>query len=134
MDEQFIRKVYRSTALAWAIAVSWTLAFQKPWIALSMTLGTLLGTASLASNDWVVRRAFTSSVRRPRRVLLKVGLLKYPAIILALYFVVTWHRTNLPALVGGIALVYVAILAKALGIMMVERLNEDNERAPANRS
>ncbi|HUV05069.1 MAG TPA: ATP synthase subunit I [Armatimonadota bacterium] len=139
MDKQFINKVYRSIALAWAIAITWTLAFQKPWIALSITFGTLLGTAALASNDWAVRRALTPGARRPTRALAKVALLKYPAIAVLLYFLVNWHAINLLAFVGGIVLVYLAIVAKALGIMIVERLNartgrSDSVRTHAKRS
>lgn len=126
MDERFIGKVYRSIVLAWVIAVTWSLAFQKPWIALSITLGTVLGTAAFASNDWAIRRAFTPGARRPTRALVKVGLLKYPAIVVLLYFLVNWDALNLLAFVGGIVLIYVAIVAKTLGIMMVERLGDDN--------
>ena len=35
----------------WVTAMAWTIGFGKPWIALSITLGMMLGTAVLWSFD-----------------------------------------------------------------------------------
>jgi hypothetical protein len=121
MEEQFVRKTYRSIALAWVIAMTWTLALGRPWIALSITVGTVLGTAVLATYDHVVRKAFVPGAARPGRALLKLGLVKYPLIGAILYAIVRWDKISLPALCGGIVLVHLAILAKLAGIRMVER-------------
>lgn len=129
MDEGFIKKVYRSIALAWAIAMTWSLAFQKPWIALSITLGTALGTAVLATYEWVIERAFVPGVAKPRRALLRLGLVKYPLICAMLYWLVRWDRVSLPAFCGGIFLVHFAIFAKCVGIEMVNRSGRQDTHA-----
>ncbi len=121
MDERFVKKVYRSVVLAWVTAMTWTLAFQKPWIALSITLGVVLGTAVLASYDLAVRKAFVPGTAKPARALLKLGLVKYPAIGMILYGLVRWDSINLPAFCGGIMLVHFAIFAKFAGVKMMER-------------
>ena len=124
MDEQFVRKVYRSIALAWMIAMTWALALQKPWIALSITLGMALGTGVLASYEWIIRKAFVPGAAKPGRALLKVGLIKLPLIGAMLYGLVRWDSISLPAFCGGILLVHLAIFAKVAGIRMVERRSE----------
>ena len=121
MDEQFVTRVYRSIALVWFVAVTWALAFQRPWIALSITLGMALGTAVLFTYDWVIRKAFVPGAAKPGRALLKLGLVKYPLIGAMLYALVRWDRINLLAFCGGIFLVHVAIFAKLAGIKLVER-------------
>ena len=123
-DRGFIRRTYISIAITWATAMCWAFAFQKPWIALSITLGTILGTAILASFDWLVRRAFVPEARSPRRALVKFGLLKYPLYGLALYWLVRWDKISLPAFCGGIVLVHFAIIMKMLGIRLIEKHGE----------
>lgn len=112
--------MYRSVAIMWAIAVTWALALGHAWIALSVTLGMLLGTLILASFDWIVRRVFVPGASRPRRALALLAAVKYPAIGVLLYFLVRWEVVNLFAFVGGITLVHLAVLAKLAGIRMVE--------------
>lgn len=124
MDERFVGKFYRSIVLTWAIAVTWALGLRQPWIAFSITLGVLLGTLTLASFHWVVRRAFVLDAVRPRRALVALAAVKYPALGVLLYFLVRWDSISLPAFAGGIALVHFAILAKVLGIRLVERRGE----------
>lgn len=125
MDDQgFIRRTYVSIAITWATAMCWAFAFQKPWIALSITLGMILGTAILASFDWIVRRAFVPEARSAQKALVKFGLLKYPLYCVALYWLVRWDRISLPAFCGGIVLVHFAIIVKVLGARLVEESGE----------
>lgn len=121
MDEQFVAKTYRSIALTWVMAMAWTLAFWKPWIALSITLGMLLGTVVLFTYDRLIRKAFVPGAKKPGRALLKLGIVKYPLIGAMLYALVRWNEVNPPAFCGGILLVHFAIFAKLIGIKMVER-------------
>ena len=124
MNEHFISKIYRSTVLAWALAMLWALVLGKPWIALSITLGTMVGTALLLTLDYTVRRAFVPEAKSPRRSLLIVALVKYPLIGLLLYVLVRWNRVSIPAFCGGIVLVHFAILAKLAGVRIKEKQNE----------
>ena len=121
MDDDFIHKAYRSVLLTWALAMAWTLALQKPWIALSITLGTAVGTAVLASFEYMVRKAFVPGAAKPGRALVKLALLKYPLLGAILYLTLRWNKINPLAFCGGIVLVHFAILAKLAGIRLVER-------------
>ena len=119
-DQELIPKIYQSILLTWAIAMSWSIAYVKPWIALSITLGMLLGASVLVGCNWFVRRAFVAGAERPTRALLKFGLLKLPALCLCLYCIVRWESINLLAFCVGIALVHFAIVAKVIGVRLVE--------------
>lgn len=116
-----IGRIYRSIALTWAIAVTWACAFQKPWIALSLTIGTLMGTAILASNSWIFPRILRQGVANPTRKLAKIWLLKYPVMAGALYLVLRLDGISVLALCGGVVLVHLAIVLRTLGAMMVNR-------------
>lgn len=117
-----IGKSYRSIAITWAIAMFWCIYLMKPWIALNITLGTLLMTAVLVSLDLAVRRAFVPGATSANRALLKWSLVKYPVVGFLLYLLVHWGRFNAPAFAGGVVLVHFAIVCKAIGINLVERV------------
>lgn len=126
MDEQFIKKVYKSSAIAWGIAMFWTLAFGKPWIALSITMGTAVALAGLASFEKVVRTAFKPGAKQPKKALIRLAFIKYPLLGILLYAIVRWNKINLLAFCGGIVLVHIAMLAKMAGIRLVEKMNADS--------
>lgn len=123
-DQKYTSKAYRSIAITWFTAMAWALAFQKIWIALSITLGMVMGTVILASFDWIVRRAFVLGAKSPGRALAKFGLLKYPLFCVALYWLVRWDKVNIPAFCGGIVLVHFAIIMRMMGMRLAERLQE----------
>lgn len=118
MDELFIRRSYRSISLAWITAITWAVAFGRPWIALSITLGALLGTAILASNSWFFSRALRREMPKPARRLARVWLLRYPMMAGLLYLILRWQQIDVFALCGGVVLVHLAIVLKALGAML----------------
>lgn len=130
-ETNLIRKSYRSVAIAWVTAMVWCIALMKPWIGLSITLGTLVMTAVLISYDYVVRRVFVPGATGSNRALLKLALIKYPVIGLMLYLLVHWGRFNAPAFCGGIVLVHFAIVCKVIGIGMVERARRRAELGDA---
>ena len=123
-DRNYTSGFYRSIAIAWFIAMGWLFAFHKPWIALSVTLGTITGTGILAGFDWIIRRSFVPGAKAPGRALLKFSLLKYPLFCLALYWLVRWDKVSLPAFCGGIVLVHLAVFIKIIGIRLAERYEE----------
>lgn len=120
MNENPVRKLYRSIAVTWAIAMIWALALGYPRVAFSITLGMSLGTLVVASFHWLSRRAFVPGSVRPKRALLGLATVKYPLMGLALYYLVRSDAVSLPAFAGGVALVHFAILAKMLGIRLIE--------------
>jgi hypothetical protein len=119
--EDLVSKSYRSIGAAWIAAAIGCAAMGRFSIALSVTLGTALGSAVLLTFDMVIRRSFTLEARRPRRAVLRLALLKYPLIVIILYCMVRWNRFDPIAFCGGIALVYLAILGTAVGVALAER-------------
>lgn len=120
-EQEFIKKTYRSVALAWIIAMSWCIALQRPWIALNVTLGAALGTAVLVTYDLVIRAAFVPGKTGAKRALLKLALVKYPLIGIILYWLVRWDRLHFLAFCGGVVLVHFAVFAKLAGIRLMEK-------------
>lgn len=118
MDELFVRRSYRSIALLWITAITWAVALGRPWIALSITLGALLGTAILASNSWFFSRTLGREMPKPTRRLARLWLLKYPMMAVLLYLILRWRQVDVFALCGGVVLVHLAIVLKALGAML----------------
>lgn len=126
--EDLIGKSYRSILIAWVTAMVWCIALAKPWIGLSITLGTLMATAILVSFDLVVRRVFVPGNAKPNRALIKLALIKFPVIAILLFLVVHWVRINLLAFCGGLVLVHFAMLCKVIGIRLVEHAEERRSR------
>jgi len=121
MDERFVSKTYRSIAITWAVALSWALALQKPWIGLSITFGMMFGTGILASFHWIVTRAFVPLAPKAKRSLVWLALVKYPLLLGSLWALTSWSKFDAAACCGGVALVHFAILAKYAGVRIVER-------------
>jgi len=121
LDEHFIEKIYRTIALTWALAMLWSLALWKPWIALSITLGVGLGTAVLAAYNTAIRKLFVPGVQKAGRAFFKFCAVKFVLAGLLLYFIAKWHSINLIAFCGGIFLTHFAIYAKLAGIKIMER-------------
>lgn len=124
MNNDLVRKIYPSIGWAWAIAMTWCLVLQKPWIALSITFGTILGTAVLASFDIVVRKVIVPGAKGANKPLLALALIKYPLMGLYVYLIIRWGKIDMLAFCGGVTLVYIAMLAKVAGIRMMERRKE----------
>jgi hypothetical protein len=120
-DQDLVAKVYRTIFFTWLLAMFWSLGLYKPWIALSITLGTALGTGVIVTFAHVVRKAFVPGAKRPGNALIKLALVKYPLMALALYFIVHMPGINIPAFCGGVILTHFAILAKLAGVKLMER-------------
>lgn len=121
MEKDLIQKMYPSIAWAWAIAMMWCLALQKVWIGLSITLGMLLGTAVLASYDIAVRKAISPNSKKTKRTLILFALTRYLLMGAYIYVIVKWQNINIIAFCGGVVLMNFAVIAKILGVRMVER-------------
>ena len=134
MDERFIKKVYKSSVIAWSVAMFITLCCGKPWIALSITLGAAVSLAGLASYEKVVREVFVPGSSKQKKALVKLALIKFPLLCALLYLVVHWNKINLLAFCGGILLTHIALLAKLGGIRLMESLRAEAESDPDRRS
>jgi hypothetical protein len=131
MTEDVLGRTYKSILIAWAIAMVLCLMFRKPLTAVSVACGTALGAGLLGSLHWFVRAGFLGGTRRPGRALLRMGLVKYPLLATVLYVLLRWDNLNVGALVLGVSLVYIAIVAGTVGEMMVkDQAWEKNGQSP----
>ena len=119
--EDLVSKSYRSIGAAWIIAAIGCAALGNVGIAMNVTLGAALGTAVLLTFDVVIRRSFVPGALRPRRRLVRFALLKYPLIVIILYWMARWNGFSPLAFCGGIALVHLAILGTAASLAIAER-------------
>jgi len=124
MDERFITKVYRTIAYTWALVMMWAAAYGAIWIAVNITIGTLTGIAVLATYQVSVKRVLTVGAKKPKKALFLLIFLKYFFATILLYFLCKWHRFEPIAFVGGVVLTHFAIVAKALGIRLQERIKD----------
>lgn len=133
LDPSFIKKVYRSILYAWLLAIFWSLGYGKPWIALSITIGTALASGLLASIEYVVTRAFVPGSETAKFALPIMALAQLPVMCAVIYGVVHWQRINLMAFAGGVVLVHFAIIAKLIGVRMVAQRKQE-EKGPDAKS
>ncbi|MBI2843024.1 MAG: hypothetical protein HYX78_06450 [Armatimonadetes bacterium] len=123
IDEGFIRRTYRTTAVVWAIIVFAILAFEFWFAALGFTVGTAVSLGVLASLDRVIRRVLVPGRAGAGKALAKFGILKFLAVAVVVSGVVMTRRFDLIiGFCGGIALTQIVMFLKALGITLVERL------------
>ncbi|MHB1459532.1 MAG: hypothetical protein ACYC0V_21685, partial [Armatimonadota bacterium] len=94
MDNNLVRKIYPSIGWAWAIAMTWCLMLQKPWIALSITFGTILGTAVLISYDIVIRKVIIPGAKSLSKTFLALALIKYPLMGIYVYLLIKWGKID----------------------------------------
>ncbi|MHB0912524.1 MAG: hypothetical protein ACYC2Y_03645 [Armatimonadota bacterium] len=119
--EDLVRKSYRTIALTWGVVILWVVVLGKAEIAASLTAGTALQTALLFAMDVFVRAVFVPGAARPKRALLVFAVLKLPLVGLVIFALIRWGHMNPIAFVGGILLVHFALVAKLVGIRLVER-------------
>lgn len=128
-DEQFIRRVYKTTIWVWAFSFIWCIWLRQPLAALGLTIGALVGIAGLRTLEMTVKRSTTPSQSAiPGFPTAKYTLLKYPAYLVIMSLVVL--TKNIPIIIGfmaGLGLVHLVIILKAVGRMVIQRLGRQEE-------
>lgn len=131
LDDRFLARTYRTSAwvLALILLFLWGMGrFQAMW---SVGAGAALGAGVLRLYEWLVRSAITPGRQWNRRAMVKVVLLKLPAITLLIYWVVRSGWFDLAAFAAGVALVQTVIFLKAVGLLLVQREAERQHPAGA---
>lgn len=122
IDEGFIRRTYRTSAVVWAFTLLVLLSFRLWLAAVGFTVGALLSFGILASLNYVVRRTFVPGAVTARKNLMKVGILKLIVIIGVVVGVVLTRRVELIlGFCGGVGLTQLVMFLKALGLTLTER-------------
>lgn len=121
LDENFIRRVYRTSAI---VAVIFAVAAWSRWglsCCLGLAAGVVIDLACLWTIEFGVRRFIRPGVRDYKQLLLFAGGM-YPALIVALWGVVHFRWVNVLALAAGIMLPNAVIVLKVLGRNLAPKL------------
>ena len=129
IDEAFVARVYRTSAVVWAFGA---LAFASAWnwqSALGWTIGSAVSFGVLWSLSWVIRRVMVPGVdpRSAKTALLKFSLLQIPGIVAVMAGMVLLGGRSFPLILGfffGVVLTQGVIFLKVIGILICERIND----------
>ena len=126
IDEQFIRRVYTSSAYLWGFGFLVCWAVSGLGAAGGWTLGSALSIGILRSLEWIIRRSFVPGAPNARRALTRFSLLKLPMVLLVLMLAIWTAKSSFAFIVAfcaGVVLTQSVIFLKVLGTLVVERLN-----------
>jgi hypothetical protein len=127
IDEGFVARVCRTSVVVWAFGalVAWCVA--GPYAALGWTVGSGISVGVLAAIDWMVRRTMRPGDTRAGKKLMKAAALHWP-IILVLLAGAVWlsgrRVAYVIAFVAGLGLAQAVIVLKAVGVLIVERIDK----------
>ena len=118
IGDRFIRHVYILTICLTVVISAVLLGFKRPALP-SFLIGSAISLSLFWSIEFVVRRLIQPE--RPKRTKYLFGFVaigKYTVLGGILYFLFKTEWINIYAFAGGIALVQVAIIIKAIGLLM----------------
>ena len=124
IDDGFLGRVYRTSAVLWAIgtAISWGLAGLPA--AVGWTVGSALSMGVLRGFEWMVRRSFVPGTPNAQRNFSRFHVAKLPIILVVIAGVVLIGGRSfelIAAFCAGIILTQAVIVLKALGLVIVRR-------------
>lgn len=126
IDEGFVGRVYRTSAIVWAFGALVTWSFAGLHAVVGWTFGSAVSVGLLAGIEWIVRKAVTPGNLRAKRILTNVALLHWPVIlaVMALAIWLSGQRTAyLIAFAAGLSLTQAVIMLKAVGMLVLQLLN-----------
>lgn len=128
MDEGFIRRTYRTSAWVLALVLLYMLGLGAFRVAWSYAAGALLGLGVLRAYEWIVQRMAAPGRKPPTWLIVKLTVVKLPALALLLYLVVNSGWFHLGAFAAGVVLPQGVMFLKALGLVLVQREEERRRR------
>lgn len=124
IDEQFIRRVYSSSAYLWGFGLLVCWGFGSLSAAIGWTIGSALSLSILRSLDYGIRKYFVPGSIDAQKKLAKLSFVKFGTVLGVLALLVWLGGRNF-ALVGsfctGLVLTQGVIVMKTLAIMLLER-------------
>lgn len=127
IDEAFLARVYRMSAVVWAfgLLVFWSILGWRA--ALGWTVGCAISMGLLAGVQWVVRSVVTPDNPRAKRMLTVIALLHWPVLIgvlAAAVLLARGHFSYIVAFCAGLILTQAVIVLKVVGMLVNQRLNK----------
>ena len=114
LDREFVRWVHKAALVLLLVFVLPAGLYGKEAV-LGYALGGVISIGLLWSHQWLVARVFERGARGVRGALMALWFLKYPVLVVVLYFAVTHEAVSVVGLCVGLGLVPFAITIKVLG-------------------
>lgn len=125
IGDRFIRHVYILTLCLTVVISAVLLGFKRSALP-SFLIGSAISLSLFWSIEFVVRRLVRpGSTKRTKYLLSFIAIGKYTVLGGILYFLFKMEWMNIYAFAGGIALVQIAIIIKAIGLMVTILSNKD---------
>ena len=126
--DRFIRQVYVLTIILTAIIGVVLLGFKLDALP-SFLIGSVIGISLFWSIEFVIRRLLRPGKSTKTKYLLGfIALGKYTVLGVSLYFLFNTKWINIYAFAGGIILVQVTIILKAIGLMITILRKKDPDQ------
>jgi len=125
IDEGFIRRVYVTSAVVWAVGVWVAWRIGGVGAAAGWTAGSAVSFGVLRSFEWIAQRVFVPGAADAKRDFVRFSLVKLPIIALVLMGVVLIGGRSfalVAAFCAGVLLTQAVVVLKALGMLVAERL------------
>lgn len=126
--DRFIRQVYVLTICLTVVIAAVLLVFKR--VALpSLLIGSVIGLSLFWSLEFVIRRLVRpGKTQRTKYLLGFIALSKYTVLGVLLYFLFKMKWMDIYAFGGGIVLVQIAIIIKAIGLMITILRKKDPDQ------
>jgi hypothetical protein len=125
VGDRFIRQVYVLTICLTVVVAAVLLGFKRPALP-SFLIGSAISLSLFWSIEFAVRRFIQpGKTKRTKYLFGFIAIGKYTVLGGLLYLLFKMEWMNIYAFAGGIALVQVAIIIKAIGLMVTILSNKD---------
>lgn len=119
LDENFLKRVYKTSFYFFIFVVS-LLGLQGLFYeSINLGIGFVLSILLLYLLEWTVKKSFRE---KKKDILLKISLIKYPALFVTIYFLVKWEKINFIIFTLGFFIPYFIIFLKAVSIIITDRV------------
>lgn len=127
IDDNFIKRTYRTSGYVWAIGVLASWAIAGAYAAVGWTLGAAVSVGILRSLEWIVRRAFVPGASDARGDLARFSLVKLVVVAAVLAGIVLLGGRSFALVVAfcaGVVLTQAVIFLKVLGMLICQYSND----------
>lgn len=139
MDEDFLRRTYRSVAVVTAIVLFFLASYGLFWALMPFIVGAGLGIGLLYAMERFVRATFSPervapgnknlSGTRPKLSLLLFALVKYPLVAVLIWAIARgWQTREVAVFTGGFVLVHFVLFLRGVGSYITENRSDRSHR------
>ena len=134
-DEGFPGRVFKTSAIISVLFVFYSFYFYSLSITLSISAGIFISFFTMKILWKLLGTVFVQSAvgsidetnKRVKKIFLTVGLVKYIAVVVFLYFVFKYIEVNLLALLIGVSVIQIVIIFKIGGLYFLKLINRPDQ-------